>query len=131
MKPSPPPITDPTPSVHVPDVPKSDGRGKNAWQEKNGFYNISGRFETLTGSITMTTIKQDNLGPVANLEITVEKGRVRAYIRDGEEYQYVEATPGKPARIRGDFIYAGGWWSIRLQAVDGDAAGVGYHAWRS
>jgi len=128
---NPPPITNPTPSVHVDELPPSNGRGKDTVQEKKGSFNVTQRYGTLTGTITVSTIKQDILGATANLEVTTEQGKVQAYIEDGKGYQYVEASPGNPARIRGNLIYGGGWYLFRLEAVDGEAKGVTYHVWRS
>jgi hypothetical protein len=128
---NPPAVTDPSPSVHVPELPPSNGRGKDTVQEKAGALNITTRFGSLTGTITVSTIKQDLVGPTVNLEISTEQGRVRAYLVDGKEYRYIEASPGKPARTRGDLIYGGGYWLFRLEAVDGEATGVTYHVWRS
>ncbi len=126
-----PAVTNPSPSVHVTDLPPSNGRAKDAVQQKVGHFDITTRFGTVTGSVTVSTIKQDLLGPTVNLEISTEQGRVRAYIMDGKEYRYIEATPGNPARTRGDLIYGGGYWMFRLEAADGEAKGVTYHVWRS
>jgi hypothetical protein len=43
---------------------------------------------------------------------------------------HIQATPGNPARA-GRCSTWGGWLSLRLQAVDGEAIGAHYHAWRS
>jgi hypothetical protein len=128
---NPPPVTNPSPSVHVDQLPPAKGKAKDEKGSSAGNFNFSGRIGTLTGAIVMSTVEQDLMGPTANVEISVEKGKARAYIADGKGYQYIEATPGKPARIRGDLWYAGGWFVWRLEAVDGDAQGVSYRAWRS
>ncbi len=129
--PTPPPITDPTPATHVDTLPESEGKGKTSRQEKIGAFDIKTNFETLTGTITVSTIKQDVVGAKVSLELTSEKGRVRAYLLDGKGYQYVEASPGSPARIRADAIYGGGYYLYVLQAVDGEASGVVTHVWRN
>ncbi|HKA86193.1 MAG TPA: hypothetical protein VKE22_00955 [Haliangiales bacterium] len=126
-----PTVTNLSPSVHVSELPPSNGRAKDAVQQKVGHLDITTRFGSLTGSVTVSTIKQDLLGPTVNLEISTERGRVRAYLMDGKEYRYIEAAPGSPAQTRGDLIYGGGYWLFRLEAVDGEAAGVTYHVWRS
>lgn len=129
---NPPPITNPTPSTHVSSLPPSNGRQEGkGWEKTVGAFNITTKIDKLVGSVTVPTVAEDLIGPMASLEITTEKGRIRAYIQDGKEYQYIEATPGNPGRIRGHLLWSGGYYQFRLEAADGEAENVIYHVWRS
>ena len=125
------PVTDPSPTLQVGKLPKENGKMTGKVARQDGHFNFSGTIATLTGAVGMATIEQDLLGPTANLEISVEQGKIRAYLRDSQGYRYIEATPGNPARTRGDLVYSGGTWWWTLEAVDGEARGVTYHCWRS
>lgn len=122
-----------SPSTFVDKLPPQNGKGEGGRHESSGFFNFSGRYDKLNGCIIMRTIDVDILGRTANLKISVEQGKIRAYVGDpsGKEFRYIEATPGNPAQTRSDLIVQGGIYTFRLEAVDGEARGVSYHVWRS
>ncbi|HKA91583.1 MAG TPA: hypothetical protein VKE22_28165 [Haliangiales bacterium] len=126
-------IMNSSPSTFVDKLPPQNGKGEGGRHESSGFFNFSGRYDKLNGCIIMRTIDVDILGRTANLKISVEQGKIRAYVGDpsGKEFRYIEATPGNPAQTRSDLIVQGGIYTFRLEAVDGEARGVSYHVWRS
>ena len=126
----PPPVTDPSPTVHVSALPPGGGTQEDTWASTAANFDNQGGIGRLTGGLNVHVIEDDGWGGVANLEISVEKGTLRAYLADGDGYRYIEAVPGAPARTRGVLIYMGGILVFRLQAVDGEAGGVKYHVWR-
>jgi hypothetical protein len=126
----PPPITDPSPSVYVSDLPPGNSKVRDTVSSTAHSFNNSGRYGGLVGGINVKVIEDDRWGEVANLEIAVEEGRIRAYIKDGDGYRYIEATPDNPARIKGPLIWMAGWLVFRLQSVEGEAIGAAYHVWR-
>jgi hypothetical protein len=107
----------------VPDYPLSSGKRANFEDGTHGL--------TQTGAnwIGLTEQYSGNTGH-ANFEISVEQGKVRLYVKDPEKkYRYIEATPGHPARIFSQMVPFGEWWYIVIEAVDGDASGIKWHAW--
>jgi hypothetical protein len=127
------PIMNSSPSTGVDKLPPQNGRGEGGTHKSDGYFNFSGRYEKLTGTIIVRTVPTDILGSKANLEISTEQGRVRAYVSDasGKKFYYIEATPGKPATATVDLIVQGDNYTFRLEAADGEARGVTYHVWRS
>lgn len=137
-------LADPAAAQQVPDgeaaaihyvtrLPSADGKGSGGVHKTKGVprsFDHSGRYESLTGAIWMRIIEPRVYGPQATVEISVEQGRARAYLAQGNDrYKYVEATPGKPARMAGDMILLG-VYRFMLEAVDGEAKGVSYRIWR-
>jgi hypothetical protein len=127
------PIMNSSPFTTVDKLPPQSGRGEGGAHHSEGYFNFSGRYEKLTGVIIVRTVPTDILGTKANLEISTEQGRVRAYVSDasGKVFRYIEATPGKPAQATVDLIVQGDNYTFRLEAADGEAKGVTYHVWRS
>jgi hypothetical protein len=121
-----------SPTIHVDELPKLDGKSLEEKGSKGpGLLQTEGRIGTLKGTVAVALGEATFQGAMGKLEISVVQGTVRGYFRDGKKgYLYIEATPGKPAGATGEFIYWGGEYATRLQAVDGDATGVTYRTSR-
>ncbi len=123
----------PTAVHYVTGLPSADGKGTGGVHHTKGVpqaFDHRGRYESLTGAIWMRVIEPRVYGPKATVEISVEQGRARAYLAEGNDrYQYVEATPGKPARMAGDMVLLH-VYRFMLEAVGGEARGVSYRIWR-
>jgi hypothetical protein len=117
----------------VAKLPSADGKGSGGVHKTKGVpksFDHSGRYESLTGAIWMRIVEPRVYGPQATVEISVEHGRARAYLAEGNDrYKYVDATPGKPAKMAGDMVLLG-VYRFMLEAVDGEARGVSYRIWR-
>ncbi len=136
-----PDITNPSPTTWVERLPDVKGKVKGGVEDivkglmGNGLmyyvfdYKIHGVF--LTGSVWITICEQSsNYQGIANYEIAVDQGKVRLYFADEKSgYRYIEATPGRPAQVRGWMLHYDPY-RIVLEAVDGDATGLMYHIWR-
>ncbi len=71
----PPPVTDPSPSVYVAELPPGKGKGKDGIHKTFGRYDNSGRFGSLTGVVTDATSAKI---PGATITVTnSETGAVR------------------------------------------------------
>jgi hypothetical protein len=121
-------------AIHsVRSLPSAGGKGSGGVHQTKGVsqsFDHSGRYASLTSAIWMHVIEPGVFGPRATVEISVEQGRARAYLREGNDrYKYVEATPGKPARLEGDMMLLR-VYRFMLEAVDGEAKGVSYRIWR-
>jgi hypothetical protein len=118
---------------YVARLPPADGKGSGGVHKTKGVpksFDHSGRYASLTGAVWMRVIEPRVYGPQATVEISVEQGRARAYLAEGNDrYKYVEATPGKPARMVGDMVLLG-VYRFMLEAVGGEAKGVSYRIWR-
>lgn len=113
----------------------------------SGNFEFTGMWKKVNGVRPAILPTADNAhGNNVTLEISVETGRVRAYLVSppGEHfnskvgfgrygYNYGEATPGKTAIIKGDLDYGGGansQASFVFESLDGEAGGVRYRVWR-
>jgi hypothetical protein len=118
---------------YVARLPSAGGKGSGGVHKTKGVpksFDHSGRYESLTGAIWIRIVEPRVYGPQATVEISVEQGRARAYLAEGNDrYKYVDATPGKPARMGGDMVLLG-VYRFMLEAVDGEARGVSYRIWR-
>ncbi|SRR6266568_783317 len=129
-------ITNPSPSTWAEKLPDTKGKASGGapdypFGDKTSDFELGDHGMSVTGAIWIQLTEQysGNKG-LANLEISVEQGKVRLYFADPEKrYRYIEATPGQPARIFGRMIGFMQHWGIELEAVDGDASGVKWHAW--
>jgi hypothetical protein len=121
-----------SPTTHVDELPKLDGKAiDDKGSTGPGLLHSEGRIGTLRGTVPVSLGESTLQGGMGKVEISVEQGKVRAYLRDGKKgYLYIEATPGQPAGTAGEFIYWGGEYAFRLQAVDGEATGVTYRTSR-
>jgi hypothetical protein len=118
---------------YVDALPPAKGKGTGGVHKTKGVpksFDHSGRYDSLTGAIWMRIIEPRVYGPEATVEISVEEGRARAYLAEGNHrYKYVEATPGRPARMQGDMVLLQ-VYRFMLEAVGGEARGVSYRIWR-
>jgi hypothetical protein len=129
------------------EAPPRKGKAGSGSQEgfvQGGSYSVKGTVATLTGAIDNARIPGTSVsGGAGNstVEISVEKGRVRAYLQyvppstsfatwvDG--YVYAEAEPGKPGSVKGILpAFGTDSYSLVIESVDGEATGIKFHVFR-
>lgn len=117
--------------VDVDELPTASGHVQGETLSQRGPFDLFGREDALSGAVAIEAAAIDPQGGTANLELKVEGGKVRAYFGDGGDgYRYVEAAPGKPARVKAVLLTGVTHYTFRLQAVGAPARGVSYHVWR-
>ena len=88
---------------------------------------------TLSGAKSLRLIKAESVDSTVDAEVSVETGRVRLYLEeaDRKNFRFVEATPGKPAQLRGRMVFDFGQFGTLLESVDGPATMVRYRLSRA
>lgn len=66
-------------------------------------------------------------GLTVTVTASVERGRFRVYLRDGERYRWAEASPGEPLRLSGRLITGTSTYLFFAEAVGGRADGIRWH----
>jgi hypothetical protein len=110
---------------------------------RQGAFSITGTCQSLTGAVEDFNIPGYSNGGAGGVtvEISVEKGRVRAYLQyvpSGDKffkvtdgYIFAEAQPGKPGKAQGILPkYSGDTYSLLVESVDGEAQGIRYRLYR-
>jgi Leucine-rich repeat (LRR) protein len=124
----------------VPQLPKADGKvtgkGPHSIQGTLGSntpFVASGVYDTLSGAKSLRLIKAESVDSTVDAEVSVETGRVRLYLEeaDRKNFRFVEATPGKPAQLRGRMVFDFGQFGTLLESVDGPATMVRYRLSRA
>ena len=95
-------------------------------------FRASGLYDTLNGALMLRLLKAESVDATVDAEVSVESGRVRLYLEalDGKQYRYVEASPGKPARLRGRLVYDMGRFGLVLESRAGQGSMVRYRVTR-
>ncbi len=111
-------------------------------------YSVTGTLGTLHGAFRVSNIPgaKNAGGAGTTLELSVTKGRVRAYLQyvppsdsfaklmDG--YVFVDAEPGKPGKLQGVLQTVGAGYGFAkaynfvIESLDGDAQGISYRLYR-
>ena len=140
----------PTPPGYPANWVGQPPKGKGKYQKlvidgtlRSGAFQVTITAESLSGVVRPWNLwgSADSHGRDTNLELTVTKGRVRAYLKylpvsdkfakttDG--FIFAEAEPGKPGKIKGFIEYSRGGFAedgkeydMYLETVDGPAEGV-------
>lgn len=129
----------------VADTPRLDGQAQDVTIEglvQSRAYKVEGRVRRLRGAFTPWNLRGDDNSHGANttLELTVETGRVRAYlqyippsdklVKVADGYIFAEAEPGKPGRITGLLKPTAGGvdtpitYQLAIESRDGEAQGI-------
>lgn len=135
----------------VAETPPADGKAQNVTITglvQSLSYKVEGSVGRLRGAFTPWNLKGDDnsTGANTNLELTVESGRVRAYlqyippsdkmIKSTDGYLYAEAEPGKPGRIKGQLRPTVGGvdqpivYQLVIESREGEAQGIAFRLWR-
>lgn len=131
----------------VADTPRLDGQAQDVTIEglvQSRTYKVEGRVRRLRGAFTPWNLRGDDNSHGANttLELTVETGRVRAYlqyippsdklVKVADGYIFAEAEPGKPGRITGLLKPTAGGvdtpitYQLAIESRDGEAQGISF-----
>lgn len=119
----------------VPQLPKADGKvtGKGPHSIEgtlgsNTAFEATGVYDSLTGAKSLRLLKAESVDPTVDAEVSVATGRVRLYLEeaDRKSFRFVEATPDKPARLRGRMVFDFGQYGTLLESVEGTATQVRY-----
>lgn len=119
----------------VPQLPKATGKGTGKGPHSlqgtlgsNTPFVASGVYDTLNGAISLRLLKAESIDPTVDAEVSVDAGRVRIYLEeeDRKNFRFVEASPGKPARLRGRMVFDIGQFGTYLESVEGQATMVRY-----
>lgn len=100
-----------------------------------GGVSASGSMGTLSGTACPSFGKGAEVYGI-RVKVSVETGRVRVWVRDGDVYRWMRAEPGRPAEIAGAplrrpaAIHGEARYQICIESIDGGAAGVTYQVER-
>ena len=82
-----------SPTTHVDDLPKLDGKTTDERGSKGpGLLHSEGRMGTLKGTVAVSLGEATLQGATGKLEVSVEQGKVRAYLRDGKNGYLVDTV---------------------------------------
>lgn len=131
----------------VAQTPPTDGQAQDvkiSGLVQSRSYKVEGSVRRLRGAFTPWNLKGDDNSTGANtdLELTVETGRVRAYlqyippsdklVKSTDGYIFAEAEPGKPGRIKGLLRPTVGGvdtpitYQLVIESRDGEAQGISF-----
>lgn len=136
------------PDNWVEETPKTSGESKTGTMEglvTNTSYTVKGTVSWMKGAILIPNIPgvDQASGGNTTLNLSVQKGRVRAYLESSipdsstmtglrTGYIYAEAAPGKPGQIVGSLRSVGGAYGKRkvyqivIESLDAEAEGIAY-----
>ena len=137
------------PSNWVKQLPRTDGKaGKSSGDGAvgRGSFSYQGTISSFTGAVNNWQIPgtDEPGGGVCALELSVEKGHVRAYLeylpengkflRTTDGYVFAEAEPGKPGKAQGFITRLGSSehtnYEMVFESLYGEAQGVKYRIYR-
>ncbi|GAB5537070.1 MAG: hypothetical protein Rubg2KO_33190 [Rubricoccaceae bacterium] len=117
------------PTSGVVDVlPRGSGRTQGSRQRSRTRTGLASGLSA-EGSIRwMRGARSVGFGTDSALRVTVtgsvEQGRFRVYLGDGEQYRWADATPGQPLELTGHLITGSTVYLFFAEAVDGRAEGI-------
>lgn len=116
----------------VADLPRGSGRWQGTrrsgrtWTGLRSRLDARGSAQWMTGAQSVTF--DLDRGILATVTASVDAGRIRVYLREGDGYVYAEAIPGAPLELVGRLISGTDHYVFFLEAVGGRAEGIRWTA---
>lgn len=115
----------------VADLPRGSGRWQDArrrgWTQTGlqRQLDVSGSAAWMTGARSIAF--DVDRGLAVTVTASIESGRLRVYLREGDGYAYAEAIPGKPLTLQGPLITGTDSYVFFVEAVGGRVHGLRWH----
>lgn len=119
---------DGTATQYVDALPRGSGRWQGTRRRERTQSGIGSRVDASGSAEWMTgahAIQFDiDRGLFVTVTASVERGRLRMYLRDGEGYTFAEAIPGRALSIQGPLITGTDSYVVFAEAIGGRVEGI-------